>query len=203
MTVLVVVLDYGGSKYMEIKLKSNFGDLILIIVMYMFNIAQANDANDIEINFVNSETLIVNVKKSPTNEKLIPIDIPNKKILTYINNNLIEVNKDSTPNTQNSLYSSEKSLVLEPREYIEITGSDNRTKLFDGTIIIKFNEMPELTSFAATHNLLFVTDLSKISRGVFKVSNLYELEDKIRNLKLDKNILSIDLDTIDPSIKNQ
>ncbi|WP_287421202.1 hypothetical protein, partial [Reinekea sp.] len=76
-------------------------------------------------------------------------------------------------------------------------------KLFDGTIIIKFNEMPELTSFAATNNLLFVTDLSKISRGVFKVSNLYELEDKIRDLKSDKNILSIDLDTIDPSIKNQ
>ncbi|WP_287439811.1 hypothetical protein [Reinekea sp.] len=188
---------------MEIKLKSNFRDLILIIVMYMFNIAQANDANEIEINFVNTETLIVNVKKSPTNEKLIPIDIPNKKILTYINNNLIEVNKDSTANAQNSLYSSEKSLVLEPREYIEIKGSDNRTKLFDGTIIIKFNEMPDLTSFAATNNLLFVTDLSKISRGVFKVSNLYELEDKIRDLKSDKNILNIDLDTIDPSIKNQ
>jgi hypothetical protein len=187
---------------MEIKRMSNIRDLI-IIVMFSISIAHANEPNEIEINFVHSKTPIVNVKKSSTNEQPIAIELINKKILIYKNNNLIEVDKKNLASSQNPLYNIEKTLVLEPREYIEIKGSDNRTKLFDGTIIIKFDQIPELTSFAATNNLIFITDLSKINRGVFKVSNLYELEDKIRNLKLDSNILSIDLDTIDPTIKNQ
>jgi hypothetical protein len=36
-----------------------------------------------------------------------------------------------------------------------------------------------------------------------KISNLYQVEAKISQLKLDDNVLSIELDTIDPTIENQ
>ena len=92
---------------------------------------------------------------------------------------------------------------LKNNEYVEVKGIDNRTKLFNGSIIIKFILVPDLNHFALSNGILFVSDLSDINRGVFKISNLYQVEAKISQLKLDDNVLSIELDTIDPTIENQ
>ncbi len=92
---------------------------------------------------------------------------------------------------------------LKNDEYVQIKGTDNRTKLFNGSIIIQFILVPDLNSFALSNDILFVSDLSNINRGVFKISDLYQVEAKISQLKLDDNVLSIELDTIDPTIKNR
>ena len=93
--------------------------------------------------------------------------------------------------------------TLKDNEYVQVKGIDNRTKLFNGSIIIKFILVPDLNHFALSNGILLVSDLSDINRGVFKISNLYQVEAKINQLKLDYNVLSIELDTIDPTMKNR
>ena len=79
--------------------------------------------------------------------------------------------------------------------------NDGIKKLFNGSIIIKFNLLPNLKYYADTHNIEFVTDISNLNRGIFRISNLHDLHSKIKELQLDKNILEIELQTIDPRLK--
>ena len=94
-------------------------------------------------------------------------------------------------------------LTLQPGEYIQIRGIDNRLLLFDGSILIKFNAFPDLENFATSNELDFVSNLSDISVGVFKINNLSELQFKLDAIKEDDNVLSINLNTIDPSLRPQ
>jgi hypothetical protein len=104
--------------------------------------------------------------------------------------------------TENSLQKQQvRGLYLGANEFIEIKGVDNRRQLFNGSVILKFSELPDFVQFASSYGLVFVADLSDISRGVFKVENLYELDQKVTELALDKNIISIELDTIDPTVR--
>ena len=92
-------------------------------------------------------------------------------------------------------------LILQPGEYIQIKGIDNRLLLFDGSFFIKFNEFPNLQNFAISNELEFVSNLSDISVGVFKVKNISELQLKIDSIKDDDNVISIQLNTIDPNLQ--
>ena len=96
-----------------------------------------------------------------------------------------------------------KQLFLNDNEYIKVKGIDKREKLFDGSIIVEFQSLPNFDTFALENNLVFISDLSDINRGVFKVRNIYNVKDKISDLGSSSNILSIDLDLIDQSITNK
>ena len=91
-------------------------------------------------------------------------------------------------------------LYLKPDEYIQIIDKGSIELLSNGSFFVKFLEIPNLKDFATLHQLTFVRDLSDINIGVFKVQNMYELESKLEALKEDANIISLDLDTIDPSL---
>ena len=92
-------------------------------------------------------------------------------------------------------------LILQPGEYIQIKGIDNRILLFDGSILIKFNTFPNLQNFAVSNELELVSNLSDISVGVFKVKNISELQSKVELIREDDNVLSIALNTIDPALQ--
>ena len=92
-------------------------------------------------------------------------------------------------------------LQLNQGEYIHITQSDKKNYLFNGALIIRFIKVPDLNGFAEFNDLELITNLSDINAGVFKVKNILDIKINIENLGKDQNILSIDLDTIDPTIK--
>jgi hypothetical protein len=124
-----------------------------------------------------------------------------EKRLTLENGSVMET-LDVKSQRANSLQKQQaKGLYLDANEFIEIKDVDNRPQLFNGAVILKFIELPDFVQFASNYGLVFVADLSDISRGVFKVENLYELDQKITELALDKNIISIELDTIDPTVR--
>ena len=49
-----------------------------------------------------------------------------------------------------------------------------------------------------TYLLIYLSD---IQMGVFKIKNIYELESRINLIKDNENIISIELNTLDPTIK--
>ena len=108
------------------------------------------------------------------------------------------VNKSNKELTSQNLTN---ELILQPGEYIQIKSIDNRLLLFDGSFLVKFNVFPNLQDFAIRNELEFVSNLSDINAGVFKVKNISELQLKISALKDNQNITSMILNTIDPSVK--
>ena len=90
---------------------------------------------------------------------------------------------------------------LDNNEYVALKGPDTRRLLFNGSIIIKFNETPDLAQYAQEHNIVLVRDLSDIQRGVFRINNMYDLGKIIVELQNDDNIHNIELDLIDPSVR--
>lgn len=93
----------------------------------------------------------------------------------------------------------DNELILSSGEYIQIRGVDNIPLLFNGSILIRFEELPNLNDFAITNNIEFEADLSDINMGIFKINNLIEIQSKIDSFKNDTNILSIELSTINPA----
>lgn len=181
----------------------NFINSLIFIFVLNANYGYANGLEQIEINFVLSDKAELTIDERSSYEPLKGIDISYNKIFKYQNNRTTEIQRKDLQQLKSSPQNLEKTFSLKPNEFLKIKGVDNREKLFDGSIIIEFDQLPDLDSFADINEILFVSDLSDISRGVFKVINLYELEDKISKFKLDSNILSIELDTIDPAITNQ
>jgi hypothetical protein len=188
---------------MEIRLKNLYKNIILFSLLFSINFVYSNDLNDIEINFILVGKNAPNKMELASNDPLKDVNISYNKIFRYQNAVVTEIQGKDLQQFQSAPQDLGKTLFLEPNEFISIKGVDKRGKLFDGSIIIEFDQLPDLDSFADTNEILFVSDLSDINRGVFKVINLYELEDKISKFKLDSNILSIELDTIDPSITSQ
>ena len=102
---------------------------------------------------------------------------------------------------RDSRFTEKTELILKPGEYIQIRGSDRKILLFNGSFIVQYRVLPDLENFALANELEYVTSLSDINMGAFKVSSLVDLESKLNSLQDDDNIISIELDTIDPSIK--
>ena len=159
----------------------------------------ANDSEMLELNFKVGD--FSNNKKNFSNGPLDGIDISFDQIFKYEDQRVIEIENRTDQMTQDSAVKRESGFYLGKDEYIELRGLDKRRKLFNGSIIIEFNRMPNLNAFALENEIAFIADLSDINRGVFKVSNLYELEEKINELQSNENVLTIDLDTLDPNIK--
>ena len=162
---------------------------------------EAGNQNRIEPNFNVSDDLSTVNRKDFSNGPLDGIDISFDQIFKYEDQRVIEIENITDQTIQDSAVKRESGFYLGTDEYIEIRGLDKRRKLFNGSIIIEFNRMPNLNAFALENGITLVADLSDIKRGVFKLSNLYELEDKINELQSNENVLTIDLDTLDPNIK--
>ncbi|MEK9780434.1 MAG: hypothetical protein VW418_03285 [Gammaproteobacteria bacterium] len=94
-----------------------------------------------------------------------------------------------------------KVYKLHTDEYVAVKSIDNKLRLFNGSIIIKFNQMPDLDNFALLNNLTLVSNLSDVNSAVFRVQNIFLLDTIIRDIKLDKNIINVELSLKDPYVK--
>ena len=189
---------------MDTKKLGLYIGLSLCISLALPYSVDANDLNRIEVNFVENNSDEVHIRNPDPKDPLknITISLDKKVTRQTDNSSLSKTNmrfeqQSSIEGTSNDYFS------LKNNEYVQVKGSDNRTKLFNGSIIIQFILLPDLNYFAFSNGILFVSDLSDINRGVFKIDNLYQVEAKINQLKLDYNVLSIELDTIDPTIEIQ
>lgn len=120
----------------------------------------------------------------------------------YKNDEGIELIINQEAQSKNISQNQEKILILNPNQYIRLQGVDNRYKLFNGSLIVKFENIPDLELYAINNGLIFEESLSDINRGIFKVLNLYDVDSKLQILNNDPNVLSIEFNTLDPLVKN-
>ena len=99
---------------------------------------------------------------------------------------------------ENSLYSNDT--FDQGNRFIVVKGIDQRIKFFNGGLLIKFFKMPDLEKFAIDNNLVFSKNLSSINRGLFRLNNMNDMDFILESLRNDSNVVSIELDLLDPSI---
>ena len=186
---------------METKLTNMKGCIILLAFIFASNSVYANELEEIEVNFLPSQDSEKNrVDISPV-DALAGVDISYNKIFYYQNNVSTEIQNKSVIQSDSLLENKDKNLSLGPNEFVEMTGIDQRRKLFNGAIIVEFEQVPDLNWFASQNNVSFISDLSDIKRGVFRIDNLHDVEGIIRSLESNSNVRSVELDTVDPAIE--
>jgi hypothetical protein len=95
-----------------------------------------------------------------------------------------------------------KTLRLKPDQYIKVKGLDGREKLFNGSIIVKFKSPEDLQAFSLRNEVVLLNNLPDIGRGVFKIDDIYNFNEKLDQLKSNNpNIERVELNTIDISIR--
>lgn len=87
------------------------------------------------------------------------------------------------------------------QRYIVVKEIDQRIKFFNGSLLIKFNQIPNFEDFALENNVIFTKNLSAIKRGVFKLRDLKDIELVWNAIQSNPNVLSIELDLLDPSVQ--
>jgi DNA/RNA endonuclease YhcR with UshA esterase domain len=93
-------------------------------------------------------------------------------------------------------------LRLKPDQYIKVKGLDGREKLFNGSIIVKFKSPEDLQAFSLRNEVVLLNNLPDIGRGVFKIDDIYNFNEKLDQLKSNNpNIERVELNTIDISIR--
>lgn len=186
---------------MVINMK-NFTNSFIFLFVFSSSNLHSNDLEEIKINFV-PEAIVNSDNRNIKMLDYLEINYDDIKVYNIVNDTFTEYQKLDIrqPNLQNSVY--EKQLFLNDNEYIKVKGIDNREKLFNGSIIVEFKTLPNFDAFALENNLVFISDLSDIKRGVFKIKNIYNVKDKISDLGTSSNILSVDLDLIDQSRTNK
>ena len=189
-------------KFMEIKLKLTNHFLIFFGLLLSIH-TNADLVDKIVFKKIEVEnTFKPEITKRSLNQKnpLKDINIDVSKIIVLpgdkiISTNFNELNKKAS--NQNQL----NGIKLLPGQYIEIIGLDKKRKLFNGALIVQFDNNLDFKNFAESNDLTLMKNLSDINTGVFKIKNILDVEIIINQLKEIENILRIDLDTIDPSIK--
>ena len=175
------------------------------------NIYASNDENpkskiinNNSINIIQDKTLNHNLIRNSNPEmpyKIKADDLFEKYKFNY--SNIYQLDTKSLKLVKKNITASAETKVtqLQKGEYISIKGIDNKLRFFNGSLIIKFNEMPDLESYALLNNLTYTSNLSDINSAVFKVQDISLLETTIRDIKLDENILNVELSLKDPSIQ--
>ncbi|MDA7828114.1 hypothetical protein N9A06_00305 [bacterium] len=119
----------------------------------------------------------------------------------YKNNLLSEIDISQNIDLSGS-DSNLKTLRLEPDQYIKVKGLDGREKLFNGSIIVKFKSPEDLQAFSLRNEVVLLNNLPDIGRGVFKIDDIYNFNEKLDQLKSNNpNIERVELNTIDISIR--
>ena len=188
--------------YMEININNK--KFIIVLALFSFlNEINADLNESLKNNFVTPLTATTNLK-APKRDNVL--ELVNEFNISY-NNIVILENKrllklpDNIAMDRELNIKNDRVLSLGKEEYIQITEKDGSNKLFQGDFLIKFNNLPDFELFAFNNNIIFVSDLSDIQRGVFKTDNLFNLEEVLTNLLKDPNIINIELNTIDPDIR--
>lgn len=189
-------------KYMEIKLK-----LINHFLMSLGFLISIQIYADLVDNIVYKEIDKENVLKPKISHRSLNPKNPLKginfdvsKIIQFSEDKIINTNFNEL-NKQKSSKNKLNSLKLLSDQYIEIIGLDKKRKLFNGALIVKFDNNLDFYDYAKSNDLILIRNLSDINTGVFQAKNILDIEIIINNLQEDENILSINLDTIDPTIK--
>ena len=186
---------------METKLMNLKGSIILLAFIFACSSVYATDLEEIEVNFLPSEDSEKNSADKSAVDPLKGLVISYNKIFYYQNNVSTEIKNKSVIQSDSLLENKDKNLSLGPNEFVEMTGIDQRRKLFNGAIIVEFEQVPDLNWFASQNNVRFISDLSDIKRGVFRIDNLHDVEGIIRSLESNSNVRSVELDTVDPAIE--
>lgn len=187
---------------MEININNK--KFIIVLALFSFlNEINADLNESLKNNFVRPLTATTNLNAPKRNDVL---ELVNEFNISYDNIVILEKNRlvklpDNIAMDKELTNKNNRVLLLGKKEYIQITEKDGSKKLFQGYFLIKFENLPDFEVFAFNNNIIFVSDLSDIKRGVFKIDNLFNLEEVLTNLLKDPNIINIELNTIDPDIK--
>ncbi|MFL2485708.1 MAG: hypothetical protein ACJ0GO_00025 [Gammaproteobacteria bacterium] len=84
--------------------------------------------------------------------------------------------------------------------YIVVTGKDQSVKFFNGSIIVRFNELPNFESFAAENDLIFMRSLPQIGIGIYKARDIRTTQSDIQRLSKNQNVKGVELDLVDPYV---
>ena len=188
----------------------------LIFISYQINLQSFQDISilekDLNPMFNNKDPNIIQYLTNEGSEVRVNSKDINRKnplfgvILDFtktFDKNYKEVSFNLSAEYQGDIENNNKNVyILESGQFIQIK-RHNRELLFDGSFFIYFKETPDLSDFAKTNGITFVTDLSDINMGLFKVTNLNDLQKKFDELKNDNNILSMELSVIDSALKHQ
>jgi len=176
--------------------------LLILAVFFSSQIYGLDDLSILKSFYEIDEKQITNSRSIDTKNPLQGVVLDFSKVVNRSSELVItEYTVDSFDLDNSELNQKENyELYLKPYEYIQIIDKGSIELLSNGSFFVKFLEIPNLKDFATLHQLTFVRDLSDINIGVFKVQNMYELESKLELLKEDANVISLDLDTIDPSL---
>ena len=195
----------GIWSFMGIKNKFiNLKYLIFMSILFAINISAntkilgsslvQKEVTSKNIDSVEEQSLELK-NKDPLREVFIDFS----KIFDDSNNLILEIDQTINDPIESDLLVN--SLVLKPGQYIQLIKSGQDSLLSDGSILIKFNSMPNFDDYTSSGELIFVSNLSDINTGVFKVKNILKIKPIIDSLKDDDNISSISLNTINYRIK--
>ena len=131
----------------------------------------------------------------------LPAPILYSTVYFYKDNLLTEIDISQNIDLSGS-DSNVRTLRLEPDQYIKVKGLDGREKLFNGSIIVKFKSSEDLEAFSLRNEVMLLNNLPDIGRGVFKIDDIYNFNEKLDQLKSNNpNIERVELNTIDISIR--
>jgi len=190
----------------------NLNRLFFCLILFLsIDIFSSNDKNH-KYKLINNNTAI-EVKEIDLKHNLTPknnledlnkieekrfykqYELDLNKVYRYDGRSFQLINKNNEANPEPKVYKLDKD------EYVLLKGNDNKIRLFNGSIIIKFNQMPDLYNFALLNKKTLSSNLSDINSAVFRVENILSLDTVIKDIKLDKNIINVELSLKDPSVQ--
>lgn len=189
-------------RYMEIKLKS-INRFLLFLGLLISIQTYADLVENIVFKKIEKEDVskpVIFNRSFDQKNPLKGINFDVSKIILLSENKIINTNFNEL-NKQKSKKNQLNNIKLLSNQYIEIIGLDKKRKLFNGALIVKFDNNLDFYDYAKSNDLTLIKNLSDINTGVFQVKNILDIEIIINKLQEDENILSIDLDTIDPTIR--
>ncbi|MDA7853993.1 hypothetical protein N9A54_03060, partial [Porticoccaceae bacterium] len=119
---------------METKIFDLKGSIISLVLLFAFGSVNADDLENIEINFLPAKVSGLNKSEIPNLDPLEGVDISFKKIFSYQNNVPMEIGGRSEVRSENLSQGNHKKLSLGPNEFVEVIGIDKSRKLFNGSI---------------------------------------------------------------------
>ncbi len=188
----------------------------IIFISYQMNLQSFQDISILEkdlnpmfnnkdpniIQYLTNEGSEVRVNSKDINRKNPLFGVTLDLTKTFDKNNKELISNLSTEYQGDLENNPKNEYILESGQFIQIK-KHNKELLFDGSFFIYFKQTPNLSDFAIANGITFVTDLSDINVGLFKVNNLNDLQKRFDELKNDNNILSMELSVIDPSLTHQ
>lgn len=183
---------------MEIKI-NNFKTNIFFYLVLFFSIHVTSNQTELKVSKIEDQLISLEIQ-NPIEGIIFDLS---KKVDK--SNKVISIDNKQTFKLLEEIHTLplESQIVLGDGEYIRIKGRDNRTLLHNGSILIKFVSIPNLDDFVSNYDLILTNELTDINVIGFKVKNINLLYPVISKLRGDKDIIAIQLDTLDPSIKSK